>query len=140
MTPRTRLGQFLAGDVDCYIDIPGPLSLDARHVLSDANKAVLREAIGRIDVPDDATVRLHVHVQKPEDSDTFYDLPQVKKDSEFHRDAVDFLRWLGFDQVTIGVDIRSSTTFLGTNEPQNFTPDNGRICAGFGTFVRFHPI
>ena len=105
---QTPLGRFLAGGVDCYIEIPGPLSLEARRILSDADKAAIGEAIGKTDMADDATVRLHVHLQKPEDRGTIQDLPQVKKDSEFHRDAVDYLMSLGFDQISIDVDIHSS--------------------------------
>ena len=104
---RTPLGRNLAGGFDCFVDVPGPLPLDAQHILSDADKAALREAFKSMDLPENATVRFHVHVRRPKDFDTIHDLPQVKKDSEFHRDAVDFLKSVGFSQVLLAVDVSS---------------------------------
>lgn len=104
---RTPLGRYLAGGFDCFVDVPGPLPLDAQHILSDADKAALREAFKSMDLPEDATVRFHVHVQRPKDVDTIRDLPQVKKDAEFHRDAVDFLKSVGFSQVLLAVNVSS---------------------------------
>ena len=74
---------------------------------SDADKAALREAFKTMGLPDNATVRFHVHVQKPNDFDTIRKLPQVKKDAEFHRDAVEFLKSVGFSQVLLAVDVSS---------------------------------
>ena len=104
---RTSLGRHLAGGYDCYIDLPGPLSLDSEQILSEGDKTTLRKAIKSMNLPEDATVRFHVHVEKPNDFNTIRDLPQVKKDSEFHRDAVKFLKSMGFDQVVLAVDVSS---------------------------------
>ncbi len=102
---RTPLGRVLAGNADCYVEIPGPIPLDARHILSDSDKVTLRQAVKEFAMPYGATAHLQVFVEKPKAYDNIHSLPQIKKDSEFHRDAVDFLKSLGFQEVVIEVDV-----------------------------------
>ncbi len=126
---QTPLGRFLSGGVDYYIDIPGPFPLDARHIFSDADKTIVRKAIKANGIPDNASIKVHVIIPKSDDCAIVPGMtqgpdmtqgpgmthpsgmmqppymPQAKKGSYFHRDAVDFLKSLGFDQVIIVVDV-----------------------------------
>ena len=109
---RTPFGRFLAGkgtnalkDCDCFIEITDSLPMDRRRILTGANKGVIRNALRKMTVPKNASAVLRVSIESPGDRDALRNLPQTKQDSEFHRDAIQFLKLMGFTKTKVEVVI-----------------------------------
>ena len=106
----TPLSRFLLGDVDCLIEIAGPVPLDSK-LLTDSQELQIRIADAKLDLQDKETVLLLAYMQKPpvgNNLDDFIDLPQTKKGAEIHQRAVALLKDIGFQEVRITLDINGS--------------------------------
>jgi beta-lactamase regulating signal transducer with metallopeptidase domain len=110
---KTPLSHFLTSKssteaVDCLVEVLPTLALDAKAFLTDSDKAIIREAVGKMTIPSDGVVRLHINLKRPKTVEEIRELAQVKKDSDYHREPTEFLKSLGFKKVVISVDCGSS--------------------------------
>jgi len=111
---RSPLGKYLGG-ADCFIKIVEPISLDAQHILSDADKATIRDSLRKMEIPEEASVRIHVALEI-DDLDAAREIPQIKQGAEFHRSAVDFLQSAGFNEVFVDVEAPPSVLYTSRYE------------------------
>ncbi|MFC1758831.1 M56 family metallopeptidase [Planctomycetota bacterium] len=102
---RTGLSRRLVNEVDFYIDVPGPLPTDVKSIFSKSEEEVIQKAVSDSVIPDGAVVGLHVVISRPDGDARIETLPHVQQDAELHRDAVEFLLALGFDEVRVKVEI-----------------------------------
>ena len=102
----TALSGHFTGAVDCYIEIPQELPLDADRMVSEADREVIRDVVGAMDLPEDAATSIRVVVEEPEDKNMLFQHPLGKQGSGLHLDVVNFLKSLGFEEIKImiGVD------------------------------------
>ena len=97
---------------DCFINLTTVLPQDAKEAFTIEDKEVIRKAVSELQLPKGSSALLVVHFENPRNGKEIKEqFAQIKKDSEFQRNAVDYLKSLGFARVGTSVDV-SSVWFL----------------------------
>jgi beta-lactamase regulating signal transducer with metallopeptidase domain len=111
---KTALSQVLfrrssfPNGVDCFINVTTVLPMNAEEAFTIEDKEVIRKAVSDLQLPKGSSALLLVHFENPRNGKEIQEqFPQIKKDSEFQRNAVDFLKTLGFARVGTDVDVNS---------------------------------
>jgi hypothetical protein len=119
---KTALSQILMrgssfpNGVDCFINLTTVLPTNAKDAFTIEDKEVIRKAVSELQLPKGSSALLLVHFENPRNGKEIQEqFPQIKKDSEFQRNAVDFLKTLGFSRVGTNLDV-SSVSFLDMHD------------------------
>jgi beta-lactamase regulating signal transducer with metallopeptidase domain len=97
---------------DCFINLTTLFQHNDKEAFTIEDKEVIRKAVSQLQLPKDSTALLWVHFENPHNGKEIQEqFVQIKKDSEFQRNAVDYLKSLGFARVGTSVDV-SSVWFL----------------------------
>lgn len=119
---KTALSQVLLrrssfpNGVDCFINVTTVLPMNAEEAFTIEDKEVIRKAAADLQLPKDSSALLTVHFENPHNGKEIQgQFHQIKKDSAFQRNAVDFLKSLGFARVGTDVDL-SSVSFLDMHD------------------------
>jgi hypothetical protein len=115
---RTALSKILMrrtsvpNGFDCFINLSTVLQQNAKDAFTIEDKEVIRKAVSELQLPKGSSALLVVHFENPRNGKEIKEqFAQIKKDSEFQRNAVDYLKTLGFARVGTSVDV-SSVWFL----------------------------
>jgi|694.fasta_scaffold24591_4 beta-lactamase regulating signal transducer with metallopeptidase domain len=115
---RTALSKILMrrtsvpNGFDCFINLSTVLQQNAKDAFTIEDKEVIRKAVSELRLPKGSSALLVVHFENPRNGKEIKEqFAQIKKDSEFQRNAVDYLKTLGFARVGTSVDV-SSVWFL----------------------------
>jgi beta-lactamase regulating signal transducer with metallopeptidase domain len=119
---KTALSQVLfrrssfPNGVDCFINVTTVLPMNAEEAFTIEDKEVIRKAVADLQLSKGSSALLTVHFENPRNGKEIQEqFPQIKKDSAFQHNAVDFLKSLGFARVGTDVDV-SSVSFLDVHD------------------------